>query len=151
MRAADRYRSFKEQEARHRWLHRIRNAATWVVLVCHFVVGLALTSSLYANDPSTLDEDMAFGAFAIMFLVGLLLIALLMAGAPPAPIASATIPPLVLCSLPWRDIHSAAIPMTCWLGVHAVVLVWCFVRHPGRRGSPAAKSHGHERAVEASA
>lgn len=135
MRAAERLQGFESQDARHGWLRAVRDVAAWSLLVVHFLLGVLLVDLLFCTDPSDVDDSMIGPVLGLMILVGFGLLGFVIGGARPLPTASATIPPLVLLSLPWRDIHYAAIPTTCWLAAHVGVLVWCIVRRPTPRRS----------------
>jgi hypothetical protein len=135
MRATDRLRVIEAQDAKHAWLRAVRDVAAWSLLVAHLLLGVLLVDLLFCTDPSTVDDSMIGPVLGLMLLVGFGLLGLVIGGARPLPTASATIPPFVLFSLPWRDIHYAAIPTSCWMAVHMCVLVWCIVRRPTPRRS----------------
>jgi hypothetical protein len=107
--------------------------AAWSLLVIHLLLGWLLVDLLFCTDPSDVDDSLIGPVLGLMTLVGFGLLGFVIGGARPLPMASAIIPPIILFSLPWRDIHYAAIPTTCWLAVHVGVMVWCIVRRPTPR------------------
>ena len=90
---------------------------------------------LSCDDPSW-EDSLAIGlVMGVCILLAIPLLGLVMAGARPAPLASAVIPPLVIFALPWRDVHYAAIPTLVWLFLHAIVVAYCIIRRPTSRSS----------------
>ena len=135
MRATERLRQLESQEAKRPWLRTLRDAIYYVVQVMFVLAGAMLYLLLSSDDPSTVDDSLIVPSLAICVLLAIPLLGLVMAGAQPAPLASALIPPLVIFALPWRDVHYAAVPTLGWLILHVVVLILCIIRRPTRRRS----------------
>lgn len=128
MRASDRLRRFETEDRRGRLRRGSRSPAFWTTQVL-FVLGiLCLLALLESDDPSSVDDSLIQVALGALGLLGAVLLALLLAGAPVLPCVSALLPPVVIFAIPWRDVHSAAGSTWIWLLCHLLVLGWTLAR-----------------------
>lgn len=133
MRATERMRRLRHAEAMNPW-GLTRDTFYWFTHLLFLCVGALLLAALASDGPSgVVDTVIAIGLVLLMALA-VPLFALGAAGAPPEPLISAALPPMVIFALPWRDIHFAAIPTLVWLIVHALVVLRFLLRQA--TGSP---------------
>jgi len=125
------------QDARWAWRHAIRDG---VIVVAHavFLLAAGVFVSLLMRPAST-DSigDEAGWAAGILVTLGLPLLALVIAGARLAPALSAAVPPPVIFLMPWSEFRQATILILVWLASHIGILIWCVLRRPTGRRSPA--------------
>lgn len=151
MRATVRVRHLESQEAKRAWMHTLRDVIYYVVQVIFLLAGAWLYLLLSCDDPSTVDDSLIGPSMGVCMVLAMPLLGLVMAGARPAPLASALIPPLVIFALPWRDVHYAAIPTLVWLVLHAVVVIFCIIRRPTSHSSRRAATRATARPEHPSA
>lgn len=102
---------------------------------CSSCSASSVCALLESDDSSSVDDSLIQVALGALGLLGAVLLALLLAGAPVLPCVSALLPPVVIFAIPWRDVHSAAGSTWIWLLCHLLALGWTLAR-PGGDPSP---------------
>ena len=108
-------------------------AIGFVVHVGFLLCVVVLWWLLSCRDPSTVDDSLITCVFWVLGGLGLPVVALVGCGARPGPAVSAVFPLIVIACLPWRDIHSAALPTLIWMLVHVSVVLGVWRRRPRAR------------------
>lgn len=117
----------QQAEARPAWYGDVRDAIASVVFVFHATLAGIFVSRLYGDQQSFLASSARESIGDVTAMLGLVLVAFLIRGTRLLPIASATLPPLLLCQLPVERRVLAGL-LTCWLVAHIGVLLYCLWR-----------------------